>query len=254
MPTSDGRPTNFEKLQALIEPCGTDDATKHWSEYPCVKWYGGRWISSPFGRRTSRRCGHKTVRRTAYMIARGEIPDTHTILDVCGDKDCVRPGHLYTRGLAFDLMVQMLSDPPSDPKQCIEWPLARDPHGYGRICDPDNPDDIRFVHRVAWQRVNGSISPDIEICHRCDNPPCFRIEHLFDDDHAGNMADAYAKRRIARGERVGSSKLTEGEVREAWKLKNNGMTAVAIAHLYGRSKATINDIFRGATWAWLDYD
>lgn len=75
---------------------------------------------------------------------------------------------------------------------CREWRGARDRHGYGRIFRMGR---VWYVHRWVWTLANGPIPSGIKILHRCDNPPCFRLDHLFDGTQADNMADMAAKGR-----------------------------------------------------------
>jgi HNH endonuclease len=249
MPTYDGKPTKFEKLKAFLEPFETDDSSKPWSDYPCAEWTGSRWIPSPFGRRTSRRNGHKTARRTALLLCGVEVPDEYLVVDRCGNPNCIRPVHIYARKPLIQIMIDMLENTPSDPTQCVEWPFGAS-HNYGRIYDPKTM-DVMTITRAAWEYVNGPIPNGFCMCHHCDNPPCFRISHLFLDTRAGNSADAKRKGRHARGEKVVGAKLTETEVKNARAAYDNGERIASIARRHGRSPQIISDAVRRITWAWL---
>ncbi len=56
------------------------------------------------------------------------------------------------------------------------------------------------AHRVSWEIANGQAPPaELEVCHRCDNPPCVNPWHLFLGTHSENMLDGVAKgRKIGR--------------------------------------------------------
>lgn len=81
---------------------------------------------------------------------------------------------------------------------CWEWRGFRDPKGYGRIQWQGRKSAL--VHRVAAHYALGLDLDDFStnVCHRCDNPPCFNPEHLFLGTHRENMLDAQAKGRLHR--------------------------------------------------------
>lgn len=75
---------------------------------------------------------------------------------------------------------------------CREWMGPRLPSGYGRL----SRDGQRwYVHRWVWTLANGPIPEGMQVCHRCDNPPCFRLDHLFLGTQLDNMHDKVSKGR-----------------------------------------------------------
>jgi hypothetical protein len=117
----------------------------------------------------------------------------------------------------------------------------------------------RLAHRVAWELTNGPIPDGLYVCHRCDNPPCVRPDHLFLGTPSVNNLDAVAKRhnihaaapeRLARGERVNTAKLTEDDVRAIRaRAAAGGVTYRQLADEYGlRDVKGIYLIVNRRTW------
>lgn len=139
---------------------------------------------------------------------------------------------------------------------CWLWvgPLYSSGYGEGSFYG------IRRMHRAAWQIANRRPVPSgLHVLHRCDVRCCINPSHLFLGTHEENMADASRKNRWghrdrvppdtrARGERNGSSKLTEKDVRTILALKNKGLVGREVAAMFGIHKASVWNIWRGNGW------
>ncbi|HEV7213992.1 MAG TPA: helix-turn-helix domain-containing protein [Chloroflexota bacterium] len=97
------------------------------------------------------------------------------------------------------------------------------------------------------------------VCHRCDNPPCVELTHLFLGTSADNIRDSVRKGRHyrggcpppsqVRGETDSAAKLRADQVVAILDAVASGRTQRSLAHELGISKTTIGDICRGKTWA-----
>lgn len=82
---------------------------------------------------------------------------------------------------------------------CWEW-IGEKRSGYGRFFLDGRK---QTAHRVIWEHCNGPIPSGMKILHRCDNPPCVRMRHLFLGTQADNVVDCATKGRIRVGDRKG---------------------------------------------------
>src|SRR5690348_15050361 len=78
--------------------------------------------------------------------------------------------------------------------ECLVY-LGTKSAGYGKVGVQDAPGGKVGAHRIAWEHHNGPIPDGMYVLHRCDNPPCVEITHLFLGDQRDNMEDAIAKGR-----------------------------------------------------------
>ena len=104
------------------------------------------------------------------------------------------------------------------------------------------------AHRASWIINKGPIPDGMNVCHKCDNPPCVRPNHLFLGDDADNQHDCIEKGRKAHGEQVGNSILTDQIVREIRTLRMNGITEVSVAAKFGVDTSTVNAVVHRRNW------
>jgi len=142
-----------------------------------------------------------------------------------------------------------------EPGECWEWLAGKQTRGYGAFGIPrgkNQPWKMWLAHRVAWILTYGKIPEGLCVLHKCDNPSCCNPYHLFLGTLADNVADAVRKKRHARGEKVGSSRLTPKEVLDIREMYAIGeKTQQELADDYGVSNPTICHIVNQTTWSWL---
>ncbi len=75
---------------------------------------------------------------------------------------------------------------------CIEWTRSKDGDGYGFIRFSGV---LHRTHRIAYELFVGEIPAGMCVLHKCDNPPCINVDHLFLGTHADNNRDKFNKGR-----------------------------------------------------------
>jgi len=134
---------------------------------------------------------------------------------------------------------------------CWEWTGYKNEKGYGVI----NLQGKRVLaHRMSWLLICGEIPDGLFLLHRCDNPACCRISHLFLGTLADNNADMDEKGRarrtglimVGKGEANPSAKLTEKDVRE---IRASSVPGRKLGPKYGVTQVTIDAIRRRAIWS-----
>lgn len=133
---------------------------------------------------------------------------------------------------------------------CHEWRGNRNRHGYGTIWR----DGKRWLaHRKVWTDQVGYIPQGLLVLHRCDNPPCVRVDHLELGTHKKNSADMVARDRAYTGEHHGelnaAAKLTLEQISQIRAMyRPRKVTQVMLASMYGVSQSTISSIVLNKTW------
>lgn len=135
--------------------------------------------------------------------------------------------------------------------ECLFWPYARNAKGYGMM---NSGGRQHIVGRLVCTEIHGDPpTPEHEAAHSCGKGhlACVTKRHLSWKTSKGNSADQIIHGTLARGEKTGTSKLTEPEVRQILALKGV-MTTRSIANLFGISQQHASAIHCKAVWGWLD--
>lgn len=130
---------------------------------------------------------------------------------------------------------------------CWLWVGATYANGYGRIRVGAR---CVVAHRQAWILTNGAIPDGLLACHKCDNRPCVRPDHLFLGSHADNVRDMDIKGRRAdfRGESHPGARLTSDDVLTIRARHASGDAQNIIASEYGVTAQTVCFIVNRQTW------
>src|SRR6266516_1069713 len=100
----------------------------------------------------------------------------------------------------YELLLELLKRRPPN-HGCMIWPYGKDDKGYGTV---EYKGRTHKVHRLAYQIVKKlSLKPQQYVVHECDNPLCFRVNHLKVATAGENnrACNARGRRNQCKGER-----------------------------------------------------
>ena len=140
----------------------------------------------------------------------------------------------------------------ADTDECIVWPWSREEHGYAvRIGRNGKKGSSRLLSRQLCEQAHGPSPTDKPVCaHSCNNGAggCINPKHLRWATQLENMHDKFAHGTATRGAEIGTSKLTEDDVREIRRVGGR-MRQKDIAAHFGVSRANVSIILSGKTWS-----
>lgn len=126
----------------------------------------------------------------------------------------------------------------ANPDKCWEWRRRINIKGYGQVRAGKN---MVGAHRVAFFIHNNQDPLDKFVCHSCDNRSCVNPNHLWIGTNADNIMDCKRKGRLtpSPGSKNGFSKLTESQVLEIRRLRQDGVTSKELAEKFKTDKTNI---------------
>ena len=110
------------------------------------------------------------------------------------------------------------------------------------------------AHRWAYRTEVGPVPTGMFVCHKCDNPPCVRPDHLFLGTPNDNVQDRERKGRGAEtplGEKNPRAVLTEAQVLDIRQRYQDGESQTRLSVTFGVHRNTIAAIVRGRIWSHL---
>lgn len=134
---------------------------------------------------------------------------------------------------------------------CIAWPFGKKSRRYGAV---KFRGAMRTASRVMCIIAHGDPPyAEMQAAHSCGNGHllCMNPRHLSWKTSKDNYQDAVNHGSSTRGERVGSAKLTELEVRKI-KAIGRSIPQAAVAEMFGVDRTCISLILRGKNWAWVE--
>lgn len=143
--------------------------------------------------------------------------------------------------------------------ECWTWRGALSQKGYGRVSTHGR--NRVAAHRFSYLVAFGEIPVGMVVCHKCDNPPCVRPDHLFAGTQLDNIRDCIKKGRRDESGRI-QSILRAGENSVSAKLNWETVRAIRanvpkrgvlnycreISKKHGMGFSSITDIVYGYTW------
>lgn len=125
---------------------------------------------------------------------------------------------------------------------CWLWTGCTLDGGYGQFVVSFR--ERSYAHIFSYETLVGPTN-GLKVLHHCDVRRCVRPDHLFLGTQLENVRDCMAKGRFQFGQRNGSSKLTEEQVR---CVRLDQRSHRRIASDYGVDHRTIGRIKCGEQW------
>ncbi len=100
------------------------------------------------------------------------------------------------------------------------------------------------AHRGSYLAFIGEIPEKLNVCHKCDNKLCVNPEHLWLGTQKENIQDALKKGRMSIGMNNHSSKLSDLQIEEMRKLKEEGFTYDRLSRIFNCSVVHIWNVIK----------
>lgn len=175
-----------------------------------------------------------TPHRWAWEHLVGPVPSYTVVIHLCENNLCVNPKHL-----AAGFSPERFWSSVRKTETCWLWTAAVTSMGYGEFRLEGKQE---LAHRWSYIDQVGPIPEGMYVCHRCDNPPCVRPDHLFLGTHADNLRDMALKERSVCTDLISNDQVVA--IRERFA---SGADRRDLAAEYGVRWRIIYDITVGLT-------
>lgn len=103
------------------------------------------------------------------------------------------------------------------------------------------------ANRFSWMIHNGPIPDNLLVCHRCDNPACVRVDHLFLGTVKDNAQDKIIKGRsgVRSGFESKLTKITFEDAVNVVRLAASGVRQFKIAQRFSITSSLVSRILNG---------
>lgn len=128
---------------------------------------------------------------------------------------------------------------------CIPWISTKTKKGYGLLQVAGARSRKTTAHRIAWVIARGDLDPEMLVLHRCDNPSCVNVDHLFLGSPKENSDDMVGKGRHAWRNGQPWQKLRAGDVARIRFFRFCGHSQQAVADQIGVSRALVSLVENG---------
>lgn len=130
---------------------------------------------------------------------------------------------------------------------CIEYAGGNLKHKYGLVSITlDGKRKSVPAHRAMWMATQNdlTLSSKIYICHKCDNPSCVNMDHLFAGTPKDNSQDMVSKNRYAKKRKLHTRHLRFTD-EQITAIKNATGKIKDIAYEHGTTPGYVSKIKNG---------
>lgn len=101
-------------------------------------------------------------------------------------------------------------------------------------------------HRLIWLMANGPLDDGYEVCHKCNNRLCVRLDHLYAGTRSDNMQDSLKAGTFRTG------RLSDEQVKQIRELNLKGIGTRKLSQYFPVSRTEVQKLVQGKTYKHVD--